>query len=249
MDQTFDTKKTIGDLVSKHPRTRGVFDRFGIEYYCRGTRDLKTAAAEDGVELDALLDALNDAIQTLSKGGATQRDWSEASASELADHIEQRIHAVVKKALPRIQSLMAEAIHTGGRCHEETLPALNQVLESLAGEIVMQIIRKEQMLFPLIRQLEAYARGHDDKPAVERCTSVRDPIREIEREHKNIVAAVVKMRTLTTDYSLSGKAGGAFAALNEALRALDEDLREQIELENSILFPRAIELEQVATAM
>jgi iron-sulfur cluster repair protein YtfE (RIC family) len=76
---------------------------------------------------------------------------------------------------------------------------------------------------------------------------LRKPICEIEREYGNVVGAVVKMRALTADYSLPGEPGGSFAALNEALRKLDEDLRKQIHLESNVLFPLAIELEKLST--
>ena len=103
-------------------------------------------------------------------------------------------------------------------------------------------MKEEQILFPYIRQIEAYANRNGPKPEVH-CGSVANPITQMEFEHDNAGNALVEMRKLTDNYARPEDACKTFDALYEGLAAMEADLHEHIHLENNILFPKAIELE------
>lgn len=61
--QDIDATAIVNEVLRRYSTTTGVFDTFGIDA-CRGTAvSLAAAAARDGVELGALLDALRGAIR------------------------------------------------------------------------------------------------------------------------------------------------------------------------------------------
>ncbi|HUJ12692.1 MAG TPA: hemerythrin domain-containing protein, partial [Thermoanaerobaculia bacterium] len=55
-----------------------------------------------------------------------------------------------------------------------------------------------------------------------------------------------ELRRVTADYTLPGDACISFRALYERLQDLEQDLHRHIHLENNVLFPRAVELENVS---
>jgi len=241
MDKLPNEKTTVRDLVVQYPQTRAVLERLGIDYCCGGGHELKEAAAEKGVALDALLSALKESLET--SADESSRDWSTASLTELADHIEARHHTFMWEQLPRLQELMTKVLKAHGPKHGEMLSRLQGVYRSLREEIEQHLMKEEQILFPGIRRIEAYAREGGEKPALH-CGSIQNPIRQMQHEHEDAGAALTEMREITSDYALPGDACNTFAALYDGLKELEDDLHEHIHLENNILFPKSIDLER-----
>ena len=57
-----DPSLTINEIVALHPETIPVFNRFGLDTCCGGGVCVEDAAQRDGVDLDSLRSALNQAI-------------------------------------------------------------------------------------------------------------------------------------------------------------------------------------------
>jgi regulator of cell morphogenesis and NO signaling len=49
---------TVNETIARFPATMAVFNRFGIDTCCGGGVTIEEAARRDGLDLDALLDAL-----------------------------------------------------------------------------------------------------------------------------------------------------------------------------------------------
>ena len=237
-------KMTVGELVAQYPQARKTLEKLGIDYCCGGKHDLKTAAAEKSVNLDALLAALHEAIDAAASTEVSQ-NWTTATLAELADHIEAKYHAFMKEQLPRLSLMLAKVKKAHGDNHGQMLTELEDVYLSLREEIEMHLMKEEQILFPYIRQIEAYANGSGPKPQVH-CGSVARPITQMEHEHESAGHALEQMRKLTNNYAVPDDGCATFAALYEGLAAMEDNLHEHIHLENSILFPKAIELEAKA---
>ncbi len=177
--------------------------------------------------------------------GGEGRDWSEASPTELADHIERRHHAFMRRHLVLLGELIPKVRAAHAEAHGEMLGEVERVFGELRAEIEMHLMKEEQVLFPYVRRLQAYREGRGPRPHIH-CITVQNPVRQMRIEHDDAGQALERFRELTDDYSLPQDACPSFAALYEALRALEGDLHEHIHLENNILFPRAVALEEEA---
>ena len=100
------------------------------------------------------------------------------------------------------------------------------------------MLKEEQILFPMIRQLEA----SQSVPAFH-CGSVGNPIGQMELEHDQAGAALVQLRALTDGFNPPDWACNTYRAMLDALAGLEHDLHQHVHKENNILFPRAIALE------
>ena len=56
----------VNEVISRFPATVAVFNRFGIDACCGGWASLDEAAQRDGVDREALIEALRAAIQAAS---------------------------------------------------------------------------------------------------------------------------------------------------------------------------------------
>ena len=245
MESLINEKMTVGELAARYPHMRKTLEKWGVDYCCGGKHDLKTAAAEKSVNLDGLLAALNAAIKEGPSAASEEQDWTSVTLTELADHIEAKHHSFMKEQLPRLSMMLAKVKRAHGEKHGEMLTELEDVYLSLRDEIESHLMKEEKILFPYIRQIEAYAKTAGPKPEVH-CGSIANPIAQMEFEHDNAGNALEQMRKLANNYAVPEDGCNTFAALYEGLAAMEADLHEHIHLENNILFPKAIELEKSA---
>ena len=160
--------------------------------------------------------------------------------TELADHIEATHHAYLRREFPRLSELSAKVASV----HSENHPELVDVAEAFAAlknELSNHMVKEEQVLFPVIRQMEAGSQ------AGFHCGSVEAPIGVMEQEHIMAGQALINLRTLTNQYQAPADGCTSYQALYAALSELEQDLHQHIHKENSILFPRAIAMEQKLT--
>jgi len=73
---------------------------------------------------------------------------------------------------------------------------------------------------------------------------VRNPIRVMTMEHDSAGEKLREMRRITSDYSIPEDACISYATLFRELMEFEQDLHQHIHLENNILFPRAVAMEQ-----
>jgi len=239
-------KTTVRELVGRHPATREVFERHGVDYCCGGGKCLADAARESGADLAGLTADLKKALQAKPAGKVrVERDWFAASLSELAQHILDTHHVYTKSAMPRIGELLRKVLRAHGPRHGAMLEQVRRLFEGLDEEIAAHLMKEERMLFPYIQALDDGARAGAGRP--ESCFgTVRAPIQQMEQEHEHAGDALEQIRTITGGYTLPADACPTFAALYTELQRLEADLHEHIHLENNILFPRAIKAEETA---
>jgi regulator of cell morphogenesis and NO signaling len=102
------------------------------------------------------------------------------------------------------------------------------------------MLKEEQCLFPIIRQLEI---SNQAPPA--HCGTIANPIRHMESDHDEAGAALERLRELTDGFSPPTWACRTYRALLAALAYFERDMEAHVRKENEILFPRALELEAI----
>lgn len=234
--------KTVGQLAADYPALRHVLEAHGIDYCCGGKQDLATASRQAGLTPEQLETILQEAVDRIESQKETERNWTQASLTELADHIEDRHHTYMKRQLPRVENLIHDVMRAHGAQHGAMLTELNRVYTGLRHEIEMHLMKEEQILFPYIREIEAHQRRGEPMPPMH-CGTVQNPIAQMEHEHDNAGDALAQMRELTNGYRCPDDACSKFRELYAALQDMEADLHEHIHLENNILFPKAVELE------
>jgi regulator of cell morphogenesis and NO signaling len=232
-------EKTVGQMVAENPAAARVFEQAGIDYCCGGQRSLEeacTKAKMSFAEVAALLD------NAAAARTAADRDWLAASQADLVEHIVNQHHAYVRQELPRLTALITKVSGVHGKNHPELAPIARAFAE-VANEMTMHMMKEENILFPYIVDMEKAAQGKGPQPAAMFGT-VQNPVRMMMQEHDSAGANVQAIRAASSDYTVPADGCTSFRVLYEALAAFEADLHQHIHLENNILFPRAIEMEE-----
>lgn len=234
LTENLELTTTVGQWVARRPSTSRIFEHFGIDYCCAGNKTLARACAERHIDPRQVLARLEDEEQS---SPAADANWLEAPLADLCDHIEVTHHAYLKTELPRLTEIVAKVVRVHGADHSE-LEGVQQALAELRAELEPHMFKEEQILFPAIRWLER----SQAQPAFPFGT-IANPIRMMELEHEGAGNALRQIREFTRDFEVPAGACNTYRAMLDGLHTLEQDMHVHVHKENSILFPRAVQLE------
>ena len=164
--------------------------------------------------------------------------WFEAPLSAIVSHILSRHHPFTYRHLHRLERLLAQVVDQHAR-DRPRLIELQVLFLILSDKLATHMIREEQMLFPYILRLEKAAeRGERFARPV--FGSVRDPIDVLMVEHEGMKAALEKIQAIWSSFPVPPEESASWKALDRALKTLERDLRRHLQIEDTILFPRAV---------
>jgi regulator of cell morphogenesis and NO signaling len=220
---TLTTTKNVRDYAIETPQTIPVFEKLGIDFCCGGNRPLEEACAAANLNLDQVLQALETAI------------------AELTSHIVRTHHAFVRAQIPEVEHLLEKVHSKHGPNHPELTP-IRTVFHGLGQELMMHMMKEENILFPYIERMEESVLQHEPilPPPF---GTVANPVGMMEREHDSAGIALRTLRETSRGYAPPADACTSFRALYTALENFEKDLHQHIHLENNVLFPRALEME------
>ena len=235
------TTQTVREIALENPASIRVFEAFGIDYCCGGRKPLAEACEAKNLSVDAVIAALEKG--NVNDAPATE-DWSQKSLSSLAAHIVNTHHAYVRRELPRLAELAAKVVNRHGDTKPE-LPQIQAKVAQISEELTEHLAKEEVVLFPYINRFERAKEDGTAKP--HGCFgTVANPIAMMTQEHDAAGTLMADIRELSSDYTPPVGACPTFLAFYNGLHEFEQDLHQHIHLENNILFPRALQMEQSA---
>jgi regulator of cell morphogenesis and NO signaling len=232
-------EKTVSEIAAGSLATVRVFERLGIDYCCGGKRPLADVCREKGRDVAAVLGELESAMGASS---TLARDWNQAPLGELIEHIVSTHHAYLNRELTPLGARVEKVYRVYNEKYGPTLTGLPEVFAGLRSELEAHLRKEEMILFPVIAAYEAASLAGSPLPGTPFGT-VSNPIRMMEAEHDSAGTALADIRTITTNYAIPEYACVTYRSLMAGLQELEQDLHMHIHLENNILFPRAMKLE------
>jgi regulator of cell morphogenesis and NO signaling len=230
-------QRTLADIVTGDARTARVFDRLGLDYCCHGQQTLSEAVSDRGL---ALSDVVSELLALGPREAGQPRDeWNDLSA--LTRHIVGRHHAYVRDMQPQITAWLAKLVERHGARHPE-LSDVQKTFAQLSDELLMHMTKEEKLLFPFIDVLVAALRSGSRLPPSPFGTIV-NPIRVMETDHESAGDLLNRLRELTRNFEPPPDACTTYRLCYQELEQFEADLHQHVHLENNILFPRAIALE------
>lgn len=235
------TAKTVREVAVEFPEATRIFERFGIDYCCGGNQSLEEACAASNLSVDQVLDSLELAEQT-ARAKQTDRNWQTEPLADLVAHITSTHHKYTREEIARLRPLFDKVYSVHGKNHPE-LQQVRASFQEVAQELTPHMMKEEMMLFPyIVRMEEAVIQKEPILPPP--FGTVQNPVAMMMHEHDSAGAALHAMRQASAGYTPPGDACISYQTLYTALAAFETDLHQHIHLENNILFPRAIEMEQ-----
>lgn len=162
--------------------------------------------------------------------------------ANLVRHIIDTHHGYVRRAIPALTEELRTLVNRYGTAHPE-LHAIRQTFSQLGDELLAHMEKEEHILFPYIRELAAAHNGTEPFPPSPFGT-VANPVRMMEDDHQEALALLSKLRELAQGYTPADDWPAGDAAAYEELARFEADLHQHITLEDTVLFPRALDLEE-----
>ncbi|KAB2879284.1 iron-sulfur cluster repair di-iron protein [bacterium] len=231
---------TLSEIVIKYPFSANIFEKHRLDFCCGGKKTLSAACAENGIDVAGICGELAQANNQASYR-SDKIEFNDMNLSLLIDYIESNHHAYVRNAIPVIQAHLQKVVNAHGKNHPE-MKKINEHFDDVADEMAMHMKKEEQMLFPYIRQMaESHNKRHIVEPPAFK--TVRNPISVMEFEHERAGQAMAKIRTISHNYEPPADACTTFRLCLTELDEFERDLHKHVHLENNILFPKAVTIE------
>jgi regulator of cell morphogenesis and NO signaling len=232
--------KTVRELALENPLATSVFERLGIDYCCGGNQSLREACRRANVSADKVLDGIEQ-VEQADLARREQRDWQIQPLAALIAHIQNTHHKYTREELARLQPLFEKVCAVHGKNHPELLE-IQESFRNLAQELSAHMMKEEMILFPYISTIEGVV-ARSETIARPPFGSIRKPVSMMEHEHNSAGNTLRAMRQASNGYSAPADSCVSYKTLYTALAMFEADLHQHIHLENNILFPRAVAIE------
>jgi regulator of cell morphogenesis and NO signaling len=158
-----------------------------------------------------------------------------------------RHHTYLKHELPAIEALISELAHLHQGGAERVAMALLPIFLRFRRELEAHMVREETTLFPLIQRLEIAAAAGRPLPQ-NSFGPLSNAIAFMNEDHDFERSLLEKMAEITGSYKSPQDAPADYATLMNRLRHLVDDMDEHVHIEDEVLFPKAVRLEESHSA-
>jgi len=212
--------QTLADVALRYPSASRVFRHHKLDFCCGGKRSVADACRERGLDIASIAREIEG-----TDNDARQVDWQSQTLESLIEHILVQYHDAHRREL----SDLIELARKVERVHAEKPDVPAGITEHLLGmhealELHMQ--KEERILFPAILA------GHGHR--------MLGPVSQMEIEHEQHGESLRRLREIAGNFVAPAHACTSWRALLLRCEQLEADIMAHVNLENSVLFPRAL---------
>lgn len=229
---------TVGSMVAGDFNRAQVFEHLGIDYCCHGSDTLDAACKKANRSPDEVLAALADKKEVT--GGTP--DFSSWPLDLLVDYVLKKHHRNFHLHHDEIMQLVAKVASVHGGRHPELLQLRDKVAESFE-ELDQHFFKEEHVLFPQL--YEIFNAHNEGRPAAPfHCGTIAHPIRQMMLEHDTTGEMWEQITKISNNFTTPEDGCSSYRLMNEQLKQFFLDLKEHIALENNLIFPGFLGMEQ-----
>jgi regulator of cell morphogenesis and NO signaling len=233
------SKTIVKEIVAKNFQTAKVFEKYGIDFCCKGNNPLYKAVEEKEINVRELITELQNSSNSDNK---THERYDEWKLTFLSKYILNNHNAYVKESIPRIQEHLNIVENKHGKKNPHMI-AVSKLFQEISNEMIRHMAKEEKILFPIVKYLED-CRTFNERPKTGGYKTIKNPIKIMEQEHYGAGNILAQIRDLTGNYKLPEDACLTFKLTYIELAEFEKDLHKHVHLENNILFPKLIKLEE-----
>lgn len=231
--------KTIGSVVAQNWKTASVFQKHNLDFCCQGNIAIGAACEAAGLDTD---EVTQEVALILNNSEGPETDYGAWPLDDLADHIETRHHGYVAAKLPELSAYLDKLCIVHGKRHPELLE-IRDLFSQSVGELTTHMKKEELMVFPFVKKM-VLAQRKNQEISTPVYGTVQNPITVMMHEHTAEGERFARIAELSHNYAVPADGCTTYRVAYNLLQEFEKDLHKHIHLENNILFPKAIELEQ-----
>lgn len=229
-------EKTVAELVTEDFRHADVFKKYNIDFCCGGKVALSKICADKQINIEEVVGDL----ENLHRTKENRSNYSEWSLTKVANHIVSEHHHYIRQAVPIISQYAEKVAKVHGH-HRPEVVEIRDKFNTLADELLEHLLKEERILFPAIELVEkSISDATIVAPGLGR---IAHPIMVMENDHKEAGEISHEIRVLSNNFTPPEEACNTYRVLYFKLEEFITDLHKHIHLENNILFPKAIALQ------
>jgi regulator of cell morphogenesis and NO signaling len=173
-------------------------------------------------------------------------NFTEFRADELAGYVTDKHHSYARQAAEIIHDRLNHLMSMNDDSKEDYRHLWN-LFDQLFLELDNHMRKEETILFPFVRKMVQADQGHgeDEFPSV---TMVRNPIELLLKEHRRVSNLLQELRMATNHYKPADESSPTCKLCLAEMFDLDQDIQRHFYLEETVLYPKLIRLEEKLTA-
>lgn len=219
-----DKRQTLGQIVSKHPYTAEVLNKYKIDFSFKGNVTLEEAIKKQNLSEYDVVGEMDLAIDEFKLMKSKVIYWENESIDKILDFIEGHYHKFMNETMDEIKRLFLSVNSDSDHQNQ-----LKDLFFTLKEDMEDHQKKEEEKLFTLLRKYSS-----------NRTKELRDRIVkymiDTEDEHDSTGIIFEKINDLTGDFTVPKGASPLLVKIYELLDALEKETFMHIHMENSILF-------------
>jgi regulator of cell morphogenesis and NO signaling len=233
------SKLTLSQIVTRNYKTAEIFEKYNLDFCCRGNKLLAMACEEKGIEENEVISDLNKLLSCRDESNGRYNEWS---TDFLTDYIINNHHTYIRNIIPVLTLHTQKVASAHGERHPETTE-IARIFSAVSKDLKHHLMKEEGILFPYIKYMSKALTGESktEKPYF---NTVASPIKMMEAEHAAAGDELYEIRNLSGNYTPPEDACNTYKVCYSELKEFEEDLHKHVHLENNILFPKAVLLEK-----
>lgn len=228
----------IGDLVDQNNVRAYVLYYFGIKFYEYSEQTLEEVCVEKGLRVDQVITELESPGENFKEADLPLISYP---IDLIIEYLKHAHFIFVKHKLPYIGRLV-DTFKAEDKSFEPIEKDLKVVFPLFLEDFIHHIYLEEDTLFRYIRVLEKVSRGRYN-PSELYYMMERNSLQRFAMEHEAHDDEMTGIRKITKDYLLTDGAPLHVKVIYSELMLFEKNLKTHARVENEILFPKAMALE------
>ncbi|MFC3415891.1 hemerythrin domain-containing protein [Algoriphagus hitonicola] len=233
-------KALVGDLVSENYVFASVLHYFGISFYQYPTQSLEQVCKKHKVNPRQLISELE---SWASRKEPTPEELYLNPIEVLVAYLKKKHYYFVRQELPFLSNMISGIVPDPG--FHSLMADLRIMFPLFVQDFIHHIHEEESRLFKRIELLQDVEDGnfalYDALKILE-----KDPVYKLADAHEIHDDEMEGIRKLTSNYSLNSDAPLTMRVLYHELQNFESELIIHAQIEDELLFPKAVELEREA---
>ncbi len=238
MNKTTLKDKKIRELVDQNKVRAYVLYYFGVKFYEYSEQTLEEVCTEKGLKLDQVLAELESPTENFQENDLPLISYP---IDLIIEYLKHAHFIFVKHKLPYIARLVEtfKADHVEFELVEKDL---KELFPLFLEDFIHHIYEEEDTLFGYIRELEKASKGINN-PSHLYYMLEKNSLQRFAMEHEAHDDEMQGIRRITNNYFLGDQAPLHVKVIFSELISFEKSLKTHARIENEILFPKAMMLE------
>lgn len=231
---------TLAELAIHIPGAIDLFEKHKFDYYQNGNRTLEDVCKKKHLDLKKI----NTELVFFQEHTSHHINMDEMGIERLMDFINVKYHSKEKSVLSNIHANIKKVLEerNSDKSFVHFIENIEEIFRDLMNSFLKHCNKEDRILFPHIHKL-IELRKSKSKLTSQQIPLLKNPIHILESEHQKAVEIMLDLTKWTDRLDIPKNASVSYTLLIENLKEFEKDFHMHLHIENNILFPKCIALE------